>query len=375
VDYPLPVSIDATAIPPKMSGVGRYVRNLLAALGRRGDVRVSLITRSGDRERWLGTNPDMDILAVAPEGRAARIAWEQTRLPAVIRDLRPRVHHGPHYTMPRAARVPKVVTVHDMTLIDHPEWHERSKVVFFRNAIRAAMRRAEVILCDSQSTADRLLEWGRVRGEVRVAPLGVDLERFTAAGDETTDGSILDRIGVRRPYIAFIGTVEPRKGVPDLIEAFGRLRLRHPALSLVIAGFPGWGESEAAQAIAASPARDRILRLGYVDDDAVAVLLRRAAVVAYPSLEEGFGLPVLESLACGAPTVTTTGSAMEEFAAGAALLVDPGDVDALAQAVDTLVSGEPTMQARRQLGFAVAAATSWEACADKHVAAYRLAAG
>jgi glycosyltransferase involved in cell wall biosynthesis len=375
LDNPLPVSIDATAIPPKMSGVGRYVRNLVAALGRRRDVRVSLLTRSGDRERWVEANPDMTVHDVAPEGKAARIAWEQTRLPAVIRDLRSEVHHGPHYTMPLIARVPKVVTVHDMTLIDHPEWHERSKVVFFRNAIRAAMRGAEVILCDSQSTADRLQEWGRVKAEVRVAPLGVDVERFTAAGDESADAAVLDRLGVQRPYLAFVGTVEPRKGVPDLIEAFGRVATRHPSLSLVIAGFPGWGESEAARAISRSPLHDRIIRLGYVDDDAVAPLLRRAAVVAYPSLEEGFGLPVLESLACGAPTVTTTGSAMEEFAAGAALLVSPGDVDALAGAIDALVSGDPSLEARRDLGFEVAAAASWDACADKHVAAYRLAVG
>jgi glycosyltransferase involved in cell wall biosynthesis len=375
LEYQLPVSIDASAIPPKMSGVGRYVRNLVAALGRRGDVHVSLITKSGDRQRWKVANPGMDIHDVAPRGRVARVAWEQTGLPRVVGHLHARVHHGPHYTMPRVAKVPKVVTVHDMTLIDHPEWHERSKVLFFRNAIRAAMRRATVILCDSQCTADRLLEWGPVKGQVRVAPLGVDLERFTPAGNEADDATTLAAIGIHPPYVAFVGTVEPRKGVPHLIDAFGRVGSRHPDLTLVIAGYPGWGESEAMRAIAGSPARERILRMGYIDDDAVAPLLRRASVVAYPSLEEGFGLPVLESLACGGPTVTTTGSAMEEFADGAALLVGPGDVDALAQAMDALLSGDPSIGVRRKLGFEVAAANSWDACAANHAAAYHLAAG
>ncbi|HUE60536.1 MAG TPA: glycosyltransferase, partial [Acidimicrobiales bacterium] len=120
---------------------------------------------------------------------------------------------------------------------------------------------------------------------------------------------------------------------------------------------------------------DRVKRLGYVADRDVPPLLRQAAAVVYPSLEEGFGLPALESLACGAPTVTTRGSAMEEFADGAALLFDPGDDATLAELIHQLVLGDPTIEGRRSAGFEAASSHTWEASAERHVEAYRLAAG
>ncbi len=190
----------------------------------------------------------------------------------------------------------------------------------------------------------------------------------------TTDHEHLERLGVRPPYILFVGTLEPRKAVPDLVAAFDRVAGAHGAVSLVLAGQPGWGVEAVRRAIVEANAASRIVCTGYVPDDAVPALLRQAAVAAYPALEEGFGLPALEALACGAPLVTTAGTAMAEVAAGAAALVAPGSVVELADALDDVLGGGADVQERRRLGFVVAGAHTWEASAARHLSAYRWAA-
>ena len=376
---PLAVALDVTAVPANPSGAGRYTIDLASALSRRDDVAMTFVARRDDAARWAAMSPSATVVATAPKTRPGRLAWEQARLPKLLRGLPVRVHHSPHYTMPESADLPRVVTVHDLTFFDHPEWHERSKIVLFRRAIRVAARHADAMVCVSRATADRLAALCPASCPVRVIPHGVDHARFRPQAPEGAidDATALAALGVRPPFVAFVGTVEPRKDVATLVRAFDRMAPGHPELSLVLAGVEGWGSKpvEAAIAAVAAPARGRIVRTGYVADDLVPSLLRQAAAVAYPSLEEGFGLPALEALACGAPLVTTTGSAMEEMAAGAAMLVDPGDADGLAGVLDMLVRGDAGIDARRQRGFAVAARHTWDASGRAHAELYRAVAG
>ena len=205
-----------------------------------------------------------------------------------------------------------------------------------------------------------------------VVPHGVDLGRFHAdAGD--SDDAALARLGVHPPYVVFVGTLEPRKAVPVLVEAFDAVADRRADLTLVLAGGPGWGADAVHRAIASARHGGRVLRTGYVPDEVVPALLRRAAVAAYPALEEGFGLPALEALACGAPLVTTVGTAMAEVAGDAALLVQPGSVPELADAIDAVVEGGAELAARRRRGLEVAARHTWDASAAGHMDAYRWA--
>ncbi|HLH28195.1 MAG TPA: glycosyltransferase family 1 protein, partial [Acidimicrobiales bacterium] len=173
----------------------------------------------------------------------------------------------------------------------------------------------------------------------------------------------------------FVGTIEPRKDVPTLVRAFARAAAAHPDALLVLAGGRGWGSDDVERAVAAARLGDRVVRPGYVDDETVPALLRASAVVAYPARYEGFGLPALEALACGAPVVTTEGTAMAEVTGGAASLVGPGDVDALAEALDAELSGRPPSEAeaRRRRGLEVAGRFTWAASAARHVEAYRMA--
>lgn len=376
----LEVALDVSAVPERPVGAGRYVVELARALAGRDDCRLTLLARRDDCARWALTAPGERVVAVAPSRRLTRLLYERARLGSVVAGLDPpvEVHHGPHYTMPRRSKVPCVVTVHDLTFFDHAEWHEPSKVAWFRAAMRYSVGHAAVIICVSEITAGRLRDVLSPRCPVLVVPHGVDQACFVA--DEPSpgaDGEVLERLGLHRPYLLHLGTLEPRKGVADLVVAFDRLSGDRPELELILAGGTGWKAGPVMQSVAKARSRERIRRLGYVPDADVPALLRRARAVVYPSLEEGFGLPALEALACGTPLVTTSGTSMAELAGDSALLVPPGEPYALAAAIETAISehapGE--LSRRRADGLAVAARYTWEACAEGHMAAYRLAAG
>ena len=373
---PVRVSLDATAVPPRPAGAGRYVLDLAAALGRRDDLVLTLICRSGDERRWRFGSPHTLVLGRAPRQRPLRLAWEQVRFPEVLARLPVDVHHGPHYTMPERATLPRVVTVHDLSLVEHPGWHQPAKVRFFRRAIRMAAERADATIAVSAATAERLQTLFAPRGPVHVIPHGVDHARFHPLDPADADGGVLDRAALRRigatqPYVAFVGTLEPRKDVPTLVRAFDRLAAAVPGLTLVLAGGRGWGTRAVEAAVKTAIHGGRVRLAGYVSEEQKAALLRGAAAVAYPSLEEGFGLPALEALACGAPLVTTRGSAMEEVTGDAALLIPPGDAGALAEALEAAVSGGPEVERRRARGLEAAAGYTWEASAEAHTAVYR----
>lgn len=369
----LAISLDVSAVPADPVGAGRYTIELTRALCRRPDADLVLWARRSDGARW--GRLDAAVRAEAPDSRAGRLVWEQVRLGRLLGGAGVSLHHGPHYTMPARSAVPVVVTVHDLTFFDHPEWHERSKVVFFRRAVRRAAARAQAVVCVSERTAASLRERVAVRTEVFVVPHGVDHSRFTAVENEAgADDEALRSLAVHRPYLLFLGTLEPRKAVPDLVRAFAALAGDHPELSLVLAGGAGWGADAVAQTVARCHVGDRVVRTGYVPEGTVPALLRQAAAVAYPAHEEGFGLPAVEALACGTPLVTTAGTAMADMAGDAAELVEAGRPGDLADALRAVLAGGPDVEHRRRLGFSVAASYTWERSAAGHMDAYRWAA-
>jgi glycosyltransferase involved in cell wall biosynthesis len=284
------------------------------------------------------------------------------------------VLHSPHYTQPvlrGRASVGTAVTLHDATFFTDPQLHGRAKGPFFRAATRAALRRADIGIVPSQATADELVRVIRARPErLRVAHHGVDQKAFHPPTKGAVDAARI-AAGLRpgEPYIAFLGTLEPRKNLPALVRGFAAACAgRSDAPALVLAGGPGWdGGLDAA--VEAAPADLRILRPGYLPFDDLAGFLGGAVVVAYPSLGEGFGLPVLEAMACAAAVLTTTRLALPEVG-GTAVEYCGVDDESIGSALGALLDHP---ERRDQLGIAGrerAATFTWDVSAQAHRSAY-----
>ncbi len=338
----------------------------------RDDVELHVVARSEDLEA-MGRASDRLHHHPAPSWTRhppLRLLWEQTLLPRLAARLDVDVIHAPHYTMPILARRPVVVTVHDATFFTRPEAHSTLKAVFFRAWSRFSARHAALLIAPSDATRQEFL---RVTGTTRpivVAHHGVSATTFHPPTDEAVATFRRDHGLGDHPWVAFLGTIEPRKNVPALIRALGRLD-SYPPLTLLVAGAQGWDETVDV-AIAESGVADRVRLLGYLPTAELAALLGGAACVAYPSEEEGFGLPVLEAMACGAAVITTPRSALAEIGADTVEYseTDPGS---LAAAIQRVLTGtrraELSRAARRR-----ASSFTWEACATQHHVAYRSAA-
>jgi glycosyltransferase involved in cell wall biosynthesis len=367
------VALDVSAVPPQVAGAGRYIVEVARRLPQR-NVTTTLVTRRDDTERWAGISPEAILAPLVPSSRATRLAVEAYLLGASATAKENDLWHAPHYTMPRRHSTPCVVTIHDLTFFTNPEWHERSKVAFFRRAITFSAQHASVLIAVSDFTARLMEEIFPQHAPIVVAPLGVELDIFNP--DSSFDGDLFERHGLPlgSSYILFVGTVEPRKGLDLLLEAFSDVAREDEAAELWLCGQVGWGEGPVEEILSTHPFGARIRRLGFVHDDLLPGLYRGARAVAYPSRGEGFGLPVVEAMACGATVVTSAETVMAEVAGGDAYLVPVGDVSALAEALLLALGETSEDRAERARRARLRAATfTWDRCLDQHQRAYDLA--
>jgi glycosyltransferase involved in cell wall biosynthesis len=368
------VLLDATAVPPQRGGVGRYVDNLVPALVRSGiDLRV--VCKRADAGYYGELSRREAVAPRLPLAHpAARLAWEQLGLPAVVRRVAPDVLHSPHYTHPAAVRRPLVVTLHDATFFTDRGLHTSVKGPFFRAATRSAVRRAQAYVVPSRATAGELARVAAADpSRTHVAHLGVDATVF--APPSVDDVSALrPALGLQagERYVTFLGTHEPRKNIPALIDGWASTaqRMERPP-ALVLAGAAGWDNRLAAM-IDRVPPPLRVLRPGYLPVAQLAALLGGADVVAYPSLGEGFGLPVLEAMACGAAVLTTRRLALPEIGGDAVEYTEP-DASSIAAALGRLLADDARRAELSRRAVARAAEFTWDACARAHLPAYEQA--
>ncbi|MDL4776045.1 MULTISPECIES: glycosyltransferase family 4 protein [Thermomonosporaceae] len=370
------ILLDATAVPADRGGLGRYVDGLLSALHGLG-ADLAVVCQRADEERYGTLAPGARIVAgpAALAHRAARLSWEQSGLPYVAEQVGADVIHLPTYTIPVAPGLPTVVTIHDVTLFTEPELYDPVRTTYVKSATRTAARRATRLIAPSRATRDELVRLlGADPEHIDVAYHGVDHQAFHRP-DEPEIKRVSDRLGLHgRPYLAYLGALEPRKNVPALIRGWVRAcaeRADPPAL--VLAGAGGWDDDVDA-ALASVPVQLRVVRPGYLSWESLPGLFGGALVVALPSRGEGFGLPVLEAMACGAPVLTTRRGPLPEVGGDAVAYTEP-EPEHIAAALSALID-DPA--ARRRLGDAACVRSqqfSWTVSAEAHLASYERAVG
>jgi glycosyltransferase involved in cell wall biosynthesis len=373
-NYPR-VLIDATAVTADRGGLGRYVDGLIPALAQL-DADLAIACQRSDADRYAAFAPAARI-APAPAAishRAARIAWEQTGLPLLSQHLGAQVLHAPHYTMPLRSSCPVVVTVHDATLLTEPNHYDKARRAFMRSAIKTALRRATRVIVPSKATRDELI---RLRD---ADPARLDVSYHGVNGEAFHPPSVAEvarvkaRLGLgSTEYVAFLGVQEPRKNVPNLIRGWVTACEGRPdPPALIIAGGSGH-DDEIDAAIGQVPSHLRLLRPGYLRYADLPGYLGGAVVVAYPSHGEGFGLPVLEAMACGAAVLVTPRLSLPEVG-GNAVAYTAEDAETIARDLTELLA-DPDR--RKKLGDAAsqrAIRFTWQASAQAHLESYTRAA-
>jgi glycosyltransferase involved in cell wall biosynthesis len=354
----LRVGYELTGLELDATGAARAIRALREALSARADVELVPLAQRPGRLR----------------SRIARgIAREGLYLPFVLPRAASRegvdLLHCPVGVAPPRTRVPLVVSVNDAMALEHPEWFTRANVLQQRLLLGPALRRAAQVLVPSAHAAGQVERGFRVsRERIAVARYGID-ERFSP-GPLPSD--LRARLGLEVPWILTVGTLQPRKNVEAVLLAFERLVAGGAPHRLVIAGARGWGDEALARRIRESPAAHAVVLPGRVSDDDLVGLYRGADCFVFPSRGEGFGFPPLEAMACGTPVVCSDRTSLPEVAGDAALLVDPDDDAAIAQALERAL--DPSTAADlTERGLRQAAGFTWERCAELTVAAYRRA--
>jgi glycosyltransferase involved in cell wall biosynthesis len=301
----LDVVIDGRPLVGNRTGIGVHTAEIARRLGVVPAPLIGSHAAIGDRE---GIEHCRFVVRERPLG----VVWQQLDLPRMVGD----VLWGPHGTLPLASRLPSVVTIHDFTSITMPGRHRLQTILSFNLLIGASLARAARVAAVSQAVAEEAVRgFGVARRKLEIVPNGVD-ELFTP-GD-----------GAKDEYVLFVGTLEPRKGLDDLLAVWRSIASPKPRL--VLCGGSGWGTNLSVTNLAGE---EGIELTGFVDRERLRELYRRAMLFVYPSRFEGFGIPPLEAMACGTAVIATRTGAIPEFAGDAALLVNPGDREALREAL------------------------------------------
>jgi glycosyltransferase involved in cell wall biosynthesis len=293
--------------------------------------------------------------------------WHRLRWPSVEQATgRVDLVHATAIAFP-AARAPMVATVHDLAFLDDPTIATRRGLRMFRRGTELAREHARLVMCPSQTTVDECTRAGFDPGRLRLVPWGIRI--VEPSSDEIA--SVLDRHGLERPFVLFCGTVEPRKNLRRLVEAFRRVADSHEEVDLVLVGPEGWRE-DVSTLLHGLDGRARAL--GAVPTAELRALYASAAVVCYPSTREGFGLPVLEAMAQRAAVVTSATTATAEVAGDAAITVDPLDVTAIATGIADVLADRSLAAELGAAARARAATFSWERTARATIDVYSEAA-
>ncbi len=358
------IGIDASrATAGQRTGTEAYATFLIRAL-------IPAATERGHTLRLYFNQPPPDGLFPDRRGVAQvimplRRLWTHARLGHELRRRPPDVFFTPAHVIPVGIRCPAVATVHDLGYEHFPEAHPRRQLAYLRWSTRHNARAGRRVIVDSYATRDDLIKfYGTASANIAVVYPGRDPD-LTRVNDPAIIAAALARYAVQSPYLLYLGTLQPRKNLVRLVEAFVASGLHSEGYALVLAGKPGWLAEPLLAAVRALPpaVREHIHLPGYIGETEKAALLSGATALVFPSLYEGFGFPVLEAQACGTPVLGSASSSLPEVAGDGALLVDPLDTEALTAGLRRLASDAALRETLIARGYANLARFTWEKAA------------
>ena len=360
-------------------GVSRYIRYLLTQLAKQpGEHTYTVFVNGQDIIEQLAQHPQITYISAPwPESRpAARVAWEQLTLPTLIRQKHIDVLHSPVNVLPErlSRNCSTIVTLHDLAFLRFPTVLTRAKRIYHRTFTIRSLRRATLIITVSDSTRNDAHELVGIPLErMRTVYTCID-ERFSNVFTEEKTQLFKEQHNLAEGFILYLGTLEPRKNIDTLIDAYARLRQTYGIQKkLVLAGGKGWLYDTIFEKVKQLGLETEVIFPGFVADSDQALWYQAASAFAYPSLYEGFGIPVAEALACGTPVVTSNVSSLPEAGANLALCVDPYDVQALTEALYKTLSDEVLRKKCQMLAPTIAQQFSAQAMVEKTIAAYEQA--
>jgi glycosyltransferase involved in cell wall biosynthesis len=362
-------------------GVSRYIRYLLTGLARRpGGYRYTVFVNGQDIVERLGIqHPQITFFpAPWPEAKpAGRIAWEQCALPFLLHQMHIDVLHSPVNVLPRwvPSNCATVVTLHDLAFLRFPEVLTRAKSVYHRIFTIDSLQRATRIVTVSDSTKRDAHELADIPMERMQTVYPCIDECFSNVLDKGKVQSFRQEQGLTEGYILYLGTLEPRKNIPTLIDAYKRLRQEYGVRAkLVLAGGKGWLYDSIFARVQELGLETEVVFAGFVVDSEQALWYQAASVFVYPSLYEGFGLPVAEALASGVPVVTSNVSSLSEAGAQLAVCVDPHSSEALSEALYQALTDKPLQEKCRALAPTLAQRFSLQVMVEQTIMVYEQAA-
>jgi glycosyltransferase involved in cell wall biosynthesis len=374
------VVLAVDAINPALTGIGRYTWELATRLPALLAPNDQL--RYMARHRWVSDIAAMRV--AAPVRQAVRRSLVRSQLAAAVyavlwpivmryrlNSARNAIYHGTNFYVPPGTDR-AIATFHDLSIYRHPECHPSARVAFMQRALPQTLKRSDFIITVSEFTRREVIEFfGWPADKIKAIPLGVDNVFKPHSAAETE--AVLQALGLQHDgYVLCTATIEPRKNISRLLAAYALLpattRARWP---LVLAGGDGWNDDTLRKQIQQAEQAGWLQRVGYVDDAALPALMAGARCFAFPSIYEGFGLPVLEAMASGVPVVTADIASLPEVAGDCALLIDPYDVNALHAALDRALHDDPWRQQAGTLGIQRAAGFGWDRTAADTAAVYK----
>lgn len=370
------IAFDGTTLTAGRTGVGYYTEHLLHHLATEvehsGDELVVISNKGIDTAKPLPKHVQVYTRRQFP----LRIGWMQLRASRVLRDLQPDVAHFTNGMIPPGSPVPTVVTVHDMSLRLHPRCHPLRRLIINRPLNAVAIRTAAAIVTVSESARRDLLRLHPATDPDRVSVVHeAAAPRFVAVTDQPRLDAVARRYSLPAPFALYVGTIEPRKNLLRLMRAFAEARREGMRHELVCVGPYGWASRDLSSTINRLGIRAAVHFTGYVPVEDLPCIYNLAEMFLFPSVYEGFGLPVVEAMACGTPVITSNTSSLAEIATGAAETVDPYHVDAITAAMLRLARDPEWRAELAARGLVRAQRFSWTRTAREMLSVYRRAAG